>query len=328
VPWIFTYEKGDVIGGFVVKIAAALTAQGILTSSPSNHGNADFFWHSAYRPNAFKPDVQPNQSVFYNLENVRINPSNGETVLQTRLPEDDQLYERGLVYVPWAWVSFEERYSIPDPRALLRDSSTFDAQAVLKRKTRFCSFMASFCSYESVYMQIYGPQWKGFKQPRTKFYEMLNTSYKPVDALGRCHHNTEQPPQPSLAPGQRWSGHDQSIWMMRSYKFAMCWENMPTPGYFTEKLFNAYLAETVPIYWGDPQVDELVNVEAFVWCRPREPWSKCMDQIRELDKNDELYMQKLRTPILKDNRIPDWMNYTVLALKLARLWKLKEKMKS
>jgi len=113
--------------------------------------------------------------------------------------------------------------------------------------------------------------------------------------------------------------------MMRPYKFAMCMENMATPGYFTEKLFNAYLANTIPVYWGDPLIDTLVNTEAFVWCRPNEPWSKCIDQIRLLDQDDERYMHMLSQPILKGNVIPPWMNYTVLALRLAGLWGLKVK---
>jgi len=325
-PLIFTYETGDMIGGFARKIAAALSAQGVPVRVVANHPQPSYFWHSGYRPNAFTPVIAPNQSVYYNLENVRIDPKpNAETVLQTRHLEPGQgLNGQRLLHVPWAWVAFEERYSIPHPTALLRGSA-FNARAVMKRKTRFCSFMASYCNYEREYLQIYGAHMDGIKQERTKFYELLNATYKPVDALGRCYHNTEQPPKPKLRAGERWSVHDQSIYMMRPYKFAMCMENAATPGYFTEKLFNAYLAETIPIYWGDPRVNELVNTEAFIWCRPAEPWSRCLEQVKEVDTNDELYLRMLRAPILKGNVIPDWMNYGVLASKLDCLWGLSER---
>jgi hypothetical protein len=272
----------------------------------------------------FHPEITRNQSVFYNVENTRADAKGGETILQTRYAEPDQVDNPHLVYAPWAWVAFEERYHIPNPESLLR-GPTFDVHAAAAKKNRFCSFMASFCNYDAVYTQIYGLRWKGVKQERTKFYELLNETYKPVDALGRCHHNTEQPPPPPQAREKpwAWSGHDQSIWMMKHYKFAMCMENMATPGYFTEKLFNAYLAEAIPIYWGDPYIDELVNPEAFIWCRPGQPWSQCLDQVRAIDQDEARYLKMLSTPILKHNRIPDWMNYTVLALRLARLWKLK-----
>jgi len=320
---VFTYERGDLIGGFATKIAAALSAQGIPVIARANEARPDYFWHSAYRPNQWTPTIRPNQSVFYNLENTRIDPAQGETLLQTRHLEVDQRNGKlRIMHIPWALVAFEERYSKPHPRLLLRGPE-FDARAVLQRKTRFCSFMASYCNYEKEYLQLYGAHLNGVKQERTKFFEELNNTYKMVDALGRCHHNTEQPPKPAHAQADRWSVHDHSIYMMRPYKFAIVWENMATPGYFTEKLFNAYLAETVPIYWGDPRVNELVNTEAFIWCRPTEPWSKCIAQIKALDANDELYMQMLSAPILKENVIPSWMNYGAIAAELGCLWELK-----
>lgn len=164
-PLVFTYEKGDVIGGFAVKIAAALTAQGILTVALGNVQHPDYFWHSAYRPNQWRPSIRRNQSVFYNLENVRVDPKQGETVLQTRYAESDQTGNQHILYVPWAWVAFEERYHIPDPNALLRGRD-FDAWTELREKTRFCSFMASYCNYEESYLQIYGPFMAGIKQVR------------------------------------------------------------------------------------------------------------------------------------------------------------------
>jgi hypothetical protein len=321
---IFTYERGDVIGSFVVKIAAAMRAQGVEALAWPNYLKPDYFWHSAYRPNAFHPEIARNQSVFYNVENTRADAKGGETILQTRYPEPDQVGNAHLVYAPWAWVAFEERHHIPGPESLLRSRSNFDARTAATKKTRFCSFMASFCNYDSVYMQIYGSRWNGVKQERTKFFELLNATYKPVDALGRCHHNTEQPPPPPQARDKpwAWSRHDQSIWMMRPYKFAMCMENMATPGYFTEKLFNAYLAEAIPVYWGDPYIEELVNPDAFIWCRPSESWERCVARVKEVDQDEDRYLRMLATPILKANMIPDWMNYTVLALRLARLWHL------
>jgi hypothetical protein len=318
---VFSWERGDVIGGFATKVASALTQLGVATVAVANEASPDYFWHTAYRSNHFTPPgLRPSQSVFYNLENMRVDPPPGETLLQTRHLEPDQLHNARILYVPWAWVAFEERYHKPNSSCLLRGRE-FDARAVLARKTRFCSFMASYCTYDVNYAQIYGARWQGVKQERTKFYELLNATYKAVDSLGRCYHNREQPKPPPNAA--RWSVHDQSIWTMRPYKFAMCWENMATPGYFTEKLFNAYMAEAIPIYWGDPLVDQRVNAEAFVWCREHEPWSKCIEQIKALDQDDELYLRMLSAPILKDNRIPSWMSYKVLAQKLMRIWRLK-----
>lgn len=37
---------------------------------------------------------------------------------------------------------------------------------------------------------------------------------------------------------------------MRRYKFTIAFENQSYPGYVTEKIADALMAGTVPIYWG------------------------------------------------------------------------------
>ena len=50
----------------------------------------------------------------------------------------------------------------------------------------------------------------------------------------------------------------------KDYKFMLCFENDLFPGYITEKLLDAYLCGTVPLYWGDLGRDPLVNPRAFL----------------------------------------------------------------
>jgi len=48
------------------------------------------------------------------------------------------------------------------------------------------------------------------------------------------------------------------------YKFVMCIENSYGFGYITEKIFNAFLAGSVPIYSGSPIVGQFLNTDSFV----------------------------------------------------------------
>jgi len=308
-----------VIGGFAVKVAQVLNQMGITTLTRPNWQGADFFWHSGYRPTRWTPNLFPAQNVFFNLENFRWNPEHGETLLQSRHAEPDQVSNPRILHVPWAWVAFEHRNQMPNASFLLRGPE-FDARAVAAKKTRFCAFAAQQCFYDTDYLLIYGKHIKGIKQPRTRFFEALNKTYKRIDALGKCYHNRDEPTAPA-----GWTIHDRFIHAMREYKFVMSFENMATPGYFTEKLFNAYLGGALPIYWGDPRVDELVNTEAFIWCKEypedvRGPWARCIDRVIELDSDPVKYQHVLSQPILKGNRIPDWMSYAKLAEKLVRAW--------
>jgi alpha(1,3/1,4) fucosyltransferase len=48
------------------------------------------------------------------------------------------------------------------------------------------------------------------------------------------------------------------------YTFALCFENSILKGWITEKLFDCFLAGTVPIYWGAPDIENYVPEECFI----------------------------------------------------------------
>lgn len=56
----------------------------------------------------------------------------------------------------------------------------------------------------------------------------------------------------------------------KNYKFMVCFENDLFPGYVTEKLFDAFFSDTVPLYWGDPgglsiiKPEIMLNLKDFV----------------------------------------------------------------
>lgn len=48
------------------------------------------------------------------------------------------------------------------------------------------------------------------------------------------------------------------------YKFALCLENMKSPGYVTEKIVDCFYAGVIPVYCGAPDIDDFVPKQAFV----------------------------------------------------------------
>ncbi|WP_428231332.1 glycosyltransferase family 10 domain-containing protein [Flavobacterium sp.] len=53
--------------------------------------------------------------------------------------------------------------------------------------------------------------------------------------------------------------------VLKNYKFAVCYENMENiEGYITEKMFDCFYANTVPVYWGAKNIDKYVPTECFV----------------------------------------------------------------
>ena len=51
-----------------------------------------------------------------------------------------------------------------------------------------------------------------------------------------------------------------------NYKFAITMENTSEKGYITEKLFNAVMGDSMPIYFGAPDIAKYVNTNRFVHC--------------------------------------------------------------
>jgi len=55
------------------------------------------------------------------------------------------------------------------------------------------------------------------------------------------------------------------IEVLSRYKFALCYENLKgEKGYITEKIFDALIAGTVPIYWGASNIHDYVDQKAFI----------------------------------------------------------------
>lgn len=84
------------------------------------------------------------------------------------------------------------------------------------------------------------------------------------------------------------------------YKFTMCFENSSTIGYTTEKLLEGFAGGGIPIYWGNPNVEKEFNEKAFVNCSKFSSFEKALEYIKDLDNDDEKYLEVVREPIFTD----------------------------
>ena len=54
---------------------------------------------------------------------------------------------------------------------------------------------------------------------------------------------------------------------LQHYKFSIVFENTIFPGYLTEKIFDCFFAGVIPIYLGDPQIEEKIPSSCFIDAR-------------------------------------------------------------
>lgn len=132
---------------------------------------------------------------------------------------------------------------------------------------------------------------------RRDFTQFLSENYKRVDCPGRVLHNTDIP-----GFGLRGTHSSETVSkldVISRYKFNITFENSNTDGYITEKLTDAFMAFTVPVYFGSEGNVTPFPKEAMICANDYDSFEALAARVREADENDELYMSILRAnPIL------------------------------
>ena len=149
-------------------------------------------------------------------------------------------------------------------------------QSLASRK--FCNFVAS----------------NGNCQERNQFVQLLS-QYKKVDCGGQWMNNIGY----AVTDKRKFQSE---------YKFSISFENNAYrpqfPGYTTEKIMEPMTVNSMPIYWGNPKISEEFNTNSFVNFYDFNNMSDMVEYIIELDKNNDLYTQKLKEYWFVNNTVP------------------------
>lgn len=122
---------------------------------------------------------------------------------------------------------------------------------------------------------------------RKIFFEKLS-KYKRVDSMGTYLNNM---------PDGFTVTRMNKIAETRKYKFSIAFESIDMSGFITEKISDAFDAKTIPIYMGDPHVDEIFNREAFINVNDYPDFDAVIEKIIELDNDDEKYLEMVNKPV-------------------------------
>ena len=153
---------------------------------------------------------------------------------------------------------------------------SWDPEQALRKKDRFCNFLYSNASCRARY----------------ELFENLSL-YKKVDSGGRHRNNL----------GYR---VDDKIDFLSRYKFTIAYENISYPGYVTEKISDAFAANSLPIYWGNPVVDRDFNPASFINYHDLGSNDAVIERIIELDNDDDAYLEVTSQPRYAENPFPDF----------------------
>lgn len=85
--------------------------------------------------------------------------------------------------------------------------------------------------------------------------------------------------------------------------FSIAYENEASPGYQTEKIVDAFVSNSIPIYWGSDKVEEEFNPAAFVNANKFRSEKALISHILELLDSPEEMARMLSQPILQDPEV-------------------------
>ena len=94
-------------------------------------------------------------------------------------------------------------------------------------------------------------------------------------------------------------GNDKEAYL-RTFKFNICAENNNTKDYVTEKIFDAFMADCIPLYYGalnDPEPG-LINRDAVIFWNKEGKNTENREKIRELKNNESFYREFISRPKL------------------------------
>jgi hypothetical protein len=72
--------------------------------------------------------------------------------------------------------------------------------------------------------------------------------------------------------------------VLAPYRYSIAFENVCAPWYFTEKLMDCFVCQTMPIYVGDPRIATCFPPESLIVIDPDAP--DVVDQIRSVVESD------------------------------------------
>ena len=160
-----------------------------------------------------------------------------------------------------------------DPQRLVKTQADVVADAVVERP-RFCGFVVS----------------NPLCPTRNDFFRKLSRC-KRVDSGGGLFNTL----------GHRVA--DKHAFLSEC-RFTIAFENESHPGYTTEKLAEAMLAGSIPIYWGDPLVGRDFDTRSFLSAHDSSSLDDLVDRVVAVEESPSLRRELLAHPWYRGNVVP------------------------
>lgn len=104
---------------------------------------------------------------------------------------------------------------------------------------------------------------------RSEFIELVEKEFPDVHIFGRGR---------ARELSDKWDG-------LAPYRFTIAIENASLPHYWTEKITDAFMSYSVPLYYGAPNIGEYFPEDSYIWLPIDEP-ARALEVIRQAINDD------------------------------------------
>lgn len=137
-----------------------------------------------------------------------------------------------------------------------------------------------------------------------EFFDHLK-EYKPIASGGKWRNNIGRCVYDKLD-------------FISNYKFNIAFENMKVDGYVTEKIFEPFVARTIPIYWGSGYIKKELGEGSYIDISDFDSIDGVIEYIKKIDNDKNLYLQmlnnKINVPYSYENWCDQLLNFLVTAI--------------
>ena len=205
--------------------------------------------------------------IFYTPENMRPDFSGCDFAMTFDYLENPRHFR-----LPLYILYIEQKKNLEN---LLVTYSEEQAIKIWESKTKFCCIVVS----------------NSLAKKRIGFYNKLS-KYKHVDSGGRYLNNINGPVADKLE-------------FIKDYKFVIAFENSSRSGYTTEKIIEPFMVNSIPIYWGNPNIDSEFNLKRFINYSKAESDEAVIERILEIDGDRQKAINMLMQPCFAGNKLPN-----------------------
>ena len=125
------------------------------------------------------------------------------------------------------------------------------------------------------------PEWRTLDLTKTRTMSLIASAKRDTEGHRLRHRLAARINSAGLdvaVMGRGYTPFDRKSDGLAPFQFSVVIENMREPNYFSEKLVDAVLCDTVPIYWGCPNLDRFMKTGGIIQCESEEALWKAITQ--------------------------------------------------